>query len=441
MHYLFKQWTAVFLFFIIFLNQVSAQEFNGLVQTALKNNEPLKSKNFQLESAQHQWQEAKSLYGPTLLFGVQYTVAAGGRSINLPIGDLLNPVYSSLNNLTQSNAFPMIDNVSEQFLPNNFYDARFRITQPIFYPDIAIQKKLKQESISLKEIEIKAFKRNISKEVMMAYFMVETTIRVIDIYQATDTLLMEARRVTQSLVRNGVALPTTLSRIETQQSVTNASKIEAEGNYKNATRYLEFIVGEEVYEKVFLPELPPLMLNDVFIREEILQIEQSSKMLDLAQSKEDKFYQPRIGAQLDLGSQDFNFGFEPYALLGLNVEFNLYDSKKHIHRKSSIEAEKIALVHQKSFITDQIDLQKSMAEENLKTSVQQALTYKTRVSAVDKIYKEVLAKYKEGTANYLELLDAQTQVTQIQLQYAVARQKAWSKWAEFVYASASFPIQ
>ena len=63
------------------------------------------------------------------------------------------------------------------------------------------------------------------------------------------------------------------------------------------------------------------------------------------------------------------------------------------------------------------------------------------MAATDKIYKEVFQKYKEGTANYLELLDAQTQVTQLKIQYVLSQQNAWMKWADYMYATAAFPIE
>jgi hypothetical protein len=47
-----------------------------------------------------------------------YTLAAGGRTIELPIGDLLNDVYSSLENLTGS-AFHRLK-IKCGFTPNNF---------------------------------------------------------------------------------------------------------------------------------------------------------------------------------------------------------------------------------------------------------------------------------------------------------------------------------
>ena len=426
----------------IFATSIQTQDFGPLVRLAWQNNDQLKSKNFQLESAGHLLKEARSLYGPTVSFGTQYTLAAGGRSIQFPVGDLLNPVYATLNQITASNAFPQIDNVNEQFLPDNFYDARFRISQPVYYPDLAINRQLKQEAIVLKQLELKAFKRQISKEVMHAYFQVESSKKAIDIFRAADTLLREASRTTQSLIRNGVALPSALSRIETQMASITAQQIDAASNHQNALRYYTYIVGSnETFATIDLSDLPAT--EEVFghQREEIDQINQGIKMQNLAVQKENQFYLPKVGLQLDLGSQAFDFGFEPYAILGVNAEINLFDSKRHKFRKAAAKADIMAAESQKENVSEQIALQSAVARQNLISAIDQAKTFQPRIAATDKIYKEVFQKYKEGTANYLELLDAQTQVTQLKIQYVLSRQNAWMKWADYMYATAAFPIE
>ena len=270
------------------------------MKLAWKNNKQLNSKNFQLESAVSSLKEAKAMYGPNLQVGLLYSLAEGGRKINFPVGDLLNPVYSTLNVLTQSNNFPTINNVEEQFLPNNFYDLRFRITQPLYYPDLAINKKIKSETIVLKNLEIKALKRIIVKDVMNAYFSSVAARKISEIYWTSDSLLTEAKRVTQSLIKNGTALPTALSRIETQMATLSAQTSDAEAQIRTADHYMKFLVGETFVESILIDELPVVESFIYNEREEILQMNQGSKMLSLALEKEKNFYKPKLGLQLSL---------------------------------------------------------------------------------------------------------------------------------------------
>ena len=175
-------------------NLLHSQDFSDLVEKTWVGNEALQAKNFQLQQAEAALLEARALYLPTIGFGTQYTLAAGGRAIDFPVGDLLNPVYSTLNSLTNSQQFPSLENQSIQFLPNNFYDARIRIQQAIYNPDLAINRSAKMSQIELQNLEIKAYKRQLSREIMNAYFQWQQAEQAITIYQEADTLLMEANR-------------------------------------------------------------------------------------------------------------------------------------------------------------------------------------------------------------------------------------------------------
>lgn len=427
---------------VLFINTANGQDFMPLIQKGWENDQQLKSKTFDLKSAESALLEAKNMYLPTAAFNTQYTLAAGGRSIEFPIGDIINPVYSTLNQLTGSNSFPQLENVSEQFLPNNFYDAKIRVSQPIYYPELALNKQLKEEAIVLKNLEIKAYKRWLSKEIMYAYFQLEKARNARVIYQSADTLLQEARRTTESMVRNGIALPSALNRIESQSAAIEAQQIEAGSNIRNAERYLFFLLGKDITDAdtVLHPALPLLTENAPALKEEILQIEKGIDLQHLALDKEKMFYLPRVGAQLDLGSQDFNFGWSPYALLGVNVEINLYDHKKNQYRKDQAKINILSSESKLEHVKTQFDLAADIAYENLGAAIAQANTFQPRISAAKRLYQDVLKKYKEGTANYLELLDAQNQVTQSELMYAVATTNAWEKWAEYVYASAGLEI-
>ena len=223
-----------------------------------------------------------------------------------------------------------------------------------------------------------------------------------------------------------------------------SQKIEAKSKNTNASNYYKYLTGlskDEAIEEVPLTELPIILEDNLGQKEDIQQINQGIKMQSLVLEKENNYYLPKLGAQLDLGSQAFDFDFEPYALLGLNLEVNIFDSKRNSHKKDGIKAEIMALESQRNYVEDLISLQITTAKENVFSAIQQANTFKSRIAATAKIYQDVKKKYGEGTANYLDLIDAQTQVTHMNLQYIIAQNNAWLRWAEYIYATASFKIE
>lgn len=430
-------------FYLGFTPFLVAQDFEQLIQMAWENNEQLKAEHFKLQFAEAALKEAKSLYGPNAGFNAQYTLATGGREIDFPIGDLLNPVYGTLNQLTASNAFPSVENQVISFLPNNYLDAKIRIQQPIYYPDLKINKALQSKKINLKELEIKAYKRRLSKEVMNAYLQWQMAKKAIPIYEDAIQLLNEANRVTNSLVKNGKALPSARNRIQSEIATVNAQLIDAKNQEQNAWELLHFLLNDSdiTREQIMIPlaELP-VNISERSTREELQQMEVGIEMRHLAVKKENQFYYPKVGALVDLGSQDYKFKWNPYAIFGINLEWNFYDHKRHNTKKNQALALIEAQKREKIFVAQQMDLQVSVAENNLKSANLQALTFKPRIKFAQKTYQDVLKKYKAGVANYLELIDAQTQVTRSELSYAIARYSAWMKWADLYYVSATLPI-
>lgn len=419
---------------------IMAQNMDTYIHKAWQINLHLQSQNFELKAAEYALMEAKSMYGPQLGFNTQYTLAAGGRNISFPIGDLLNPAYDALNKLTNSNQFPNLDNTEVNFLPNNFYDAKFRFQQAILYPDLAINKEIKTEQIKIKDLEIRAYKRLVSKEVMTTYYQVLSAREAIGIFIESKILLEEARRTTQSMVNNGIALPSALHRIEAQISSVNAQIIESNNNLRNAQAYFIHLTGDSLSYALVNLDPPPMPASRAINREELMQLDQGIVINKILEKKEGQFYKPKLTAQLDLGSQAFNFGWSPYALLGLNLDINLYDHKRHKFKYDIAKANTLAIDASKSQIQKQLELQSNIQENNLLSALDQIKTFEPRILTSNKIYKEVFIKYKEGIANYLELLDAETQLTSTKIQYTLAKFNAWLKSCEVQYTKGSYKI-
>ena len=432
------------LFSMGFLFPARAQNFDALVQMTWDNNEQLKAEHFKLKFAEATLQEAKAMFGPTAMIGAQYTLATGGRNIDFPIGDLLNPVYSTMNQLTGSQAFPQVENQTIDFLPNNFLDTKLRIQQPIYYPDLKINRQLQSKKIDLKQLEIKAYKRRLSKEIMSAYLQWQMSTKAIIIYQDAKKLLLEAERVTNVLFKNGKTLPSSLNRIKSELAKMDAKIIGAKNDEQNAWDLVTFLLNNPDITRdqvsVALSELP-IVFPERGTREELEQMKIGIEMRHLAVKKENQFYYPKLGAQLDVGSQDYKFKWNPYALLSFNLEWSIYDHKRHKSKKNQALALIEAQKREQKYVQSQFDLQARIARNNLKAANAQAITYQPRIESAKKTYQEVLKKYRMGVTNYLEILDAQTQITQNKIAYTIARYNAWLKWAELQYVTANYTIK
>src|SRR4051812_44002318 len=86
---------------------------DNYINDGLRNNITLKQRNISLEKAMVSLKIANSYFAPSIGIQGNYTSGMGGRSIAIPVGDLLNPVYTTLNQLTASDKFPNIQNVNQ----------------------------------------------------------------------------------------------------------------------------------------------------------------------------------------------------------------------------------------------------------------------------------------------------------------------------------------
>ncbi len=408
---------------------------DAYIKQAIESNETLKQQDYKYQKAISSLAEAKKLFLPDASFGVTYTLAAGGRKIDFPIGDLLNPVYATLNQITMSNNFPTLENQEVSLLPNNFYDARVRITAPIWSTELQYLKLIRTKQTEIPQLEAEVFRRELIKDVRIAYLNYLQATEVIAIYDQGLALLAEGKRVTESLLRNDMAIPSQILRIEGDIAEVTSQKIDAQGNALKAAAYLNFLCNQPLNTPiqidsslVVLPQMPDAFTTAS--RAELKQLDAGMGILKLLTEMQRKFYRPTIGAQLDLGSQAFNFRWGGYGLLGLSAEIPLWDNKRHSLRAQQAEIDEKILTSQRLQVVQQLDLQANLAHQTLKTKLEQYNLFPPQLESVNRGYRDVLRRYKEGQANYIELLDARSQVTNVLLRQSLARTQAWVAFVE-----------
>ncbi|MBT7040474.1 MAG: TolC family protein, partial [Bacteroidetes bacterium] len=91
---------------LLFCFQTHAQVLDEYVEYGLESNLAIKQKEADYRKSLLVLKEAKGLFYPTITLDARYSLSTGGRIIEFPIGDLLNPVYANLNNLYQLHGFP-----------------------------------------------------------------------------------------------------------------------------------------------------------------------------------------------------------------------------------------------------------------------------------------------------------------------------------------------
>ena len=446
----------LFLIPLLLLPLIVAGQSNPLdayIQEAIQNSHALKEKQFVLERNLLALEEAKRLYYPSVNLNGTYTLAAGGRRLEFPIGDLLNPVYSTLNQMTNSNQFPQVDNVNELLAPNNFYDIKVRAQQPIINAEIKINRSIKNAQVSLQEIDMQVYRRELAKNVKLAYYQYLQAREAAQIYQNATQLLQESKRVNESLVRNDKAIPSVITRTNSEIAAVEAQAVEARNQQRNAAAYFNHLLGRSLDQPIAIDTIQIVQGGDRILvseqegrpfilenREEIAQLNKAQEINQLVVNLEETYRKPKLGAQLDVGSQAFGLDVGPYALLGISLEIPLWTANRNKLQVQQAASNVSAMNEQIAQVKDQIQLQIRVAQNAVQAEQDILKSYDTQQDAARQYYRDTFRRYKEGVTSYIELLDARTQVTNLDVRRSIAYYNVLMRKAELERALAAYPI-
>ena len=442
------------LFVILLLFRVigaySQTSLDVYINTALSNNETIKQQQFLLTKSLYALKEAKSLFLPNVVFNGTYTLAGGGRTVDFPVGDLLNPVYKTLNQMTGTNSFPQVQNQSILLNPDNFYDAKIRTTYPILNAEIEYNRKIKKQQYSLQQIEINLYKRELVKEVKNAYYKYLQACEAVNIYETALSLVKENLRVNTSLFNNQKVNRTAVVRSDNEVSKYNAQLESSIQTRNNARAYFNFLLNTDLNAEINTDSITTipgdLFLTDTTVskREELGKLKEAIAINQNITAFAKSYKRPKLNSFVDLGSQAFDFTVNNksfYYLAGISLEWNIFSGNKNKHKIRQAEADGKVLQSQTSYVEQQLKLQLTTSNNSFKAVIAEYNAAQSQVASSEKYYNDMFRLYKEGQALFIELLDAQNQLVTAKLQRNISLFDTWIKATEIERANASFIIQ
>jgi outer membrane protein TolC len=421
----------------------------GYLKKGLDSNLALRRQHFDLEKAQLDLQRAKTLFYPQADFTSQYTLANGGRKQDIPIGDLLNNVYSTLNELTSSNKFPQVPNQSIAFLPNNFHDTKLEVSVPIINQGIRYNQQIKAEMIHTQQAETDVYKRELVKNIKQAYYRYLQADRSVAIYNNALSLVQENLRVSEKMVNNNVATKESVLRAKAQVSQVQASLIEAGNNRKNAAAYFNFLLNQPLETTVIVDSTlsgqykvsEPAIAEIPTGREELAQLKSTQKILTTNLKLNRSYLIPTLNAFYNIGFQGFGLKFNGdqfYQLGGLQLRWNLFRANDNKYKIQQSQLDLEALSNQYKEVEQQLSLQVRTAYNDYYSSLQSLQAIQDEVQSAQETYRFTERRFREGQALQLELTDARTQLTNAQIRYSLAQLTVLNKTAEVERATASY---
>lgn len=428
--------------------QEGNRQLDDYISFAFAQNQGLKQQQFDLEKAMFALKEAKAMYMPTVSMLGSYTKADGGRTIDVPVGDLVNPVYAALNELTASNKYPQLPNQSFLLNPDNFYDVKLRTSLSLINAEIRYNKEIKQELISSQQAAVNVYKRTLVKDIKTAYYHYYQALQGVEAYQSALLLIAENIRVNTSLLKNGVRNGTALLRAQTEQQKTNAALINAQRNVGNAKAYFNFLLNRPLKDSINTIAMAtviaePDTLAGISGREELKQLQalKAANTLDYKLQRSNII--PKLSTFLDLGSQGTDFKINDktrYYLWGVNLQWDIFTGGKNKFRAAQAQSG-LKVTQARLDETEQsLRLQLLQTYNNYNSAKAACNSAIAGLTLATKYYKDQLKAYHAGQLLYLELIDAQDQLTNARLRMAETQADLQITLAQLERDQASYPI-
>ncbi len=420
------------------------QILEDYVREGLESNLSLQQTELELRKSQERLQQAKAMYLPQLSFGASYTRAAGGRSIQFPIGDLLNPVYDALDQIQGADIFLTVENVNEQFLPNDFHDTRLRLIQPVFNTDIKYNKLAQESLLDLTTLNKEQLEIELANDIRQAYYQLIQASKAVDIYESTLEVMNELVRVNQKLVENDKATYDVIFRAEAEQAEIQSALINARKDERVIQSYFNFLLNRDLLAEIVVDEtlidfqsfqsLDILSQEALINRREIKQlnalVSTNENLIKLAKGDASL---PKVNLVIDGGFQGFSYSFDQdqdYVLAQLSLNWNIFQggAKKSKIKESQFELERVNA--QKEQVKDQVELQVITAFNDYNAALESVEAAQARELSAQKSFNLVQKKYFESQAILIEYLEASNNYTTAQLSHSIAQFQALSKASE-----------
>ncbi len=433
------------LFLIILTPVISAQRIlQDYITLGLESNLALKQKESGYKVSLEALKEARGMFYPSVTLNARYTVSEGGRAIYFPVGDLMNPVYETLNQLTGSTMFPPVENQQILFLRPTEHETKVRMVQPVLNTDVYYNAKIRKELVVTEGTGIDQYKRELIYEIKKAYYNVGMTVSLVEMLKETRLLLLENIRVNTRLYENSKVTKDYLLRSQTELSKLDQQMQLALKNKQVAGAYFNFLLNRSLSDSIIV-EAPvvsemPEQSQDYFTRqaietrEEIRNLENYSDISDLNTKMYRSSGLPSVFLLADYGYQGENYEFnkdQDYMQASLVMTWDLFNGLQNRSKIRQSLAQKEIIEHKLDEVRSQVELQVITVMSELRATEAAIRAAEDQAKSAREGFRLVNRKYGEGQASLVEFLDARSAMTQADASLIVLRYTHLSNLAEF----------
>jgi outer membrane protein len=437
------------------LSRPLAAVIDGYVREGLQSNLGLRAQSLEVERSEAALDEARARYFPELGFAARYSRSEGGRTIDLPLGDALNPAYQTLNELLaaqgQPPRFPAVQNETIAFLREREQDTRITLRLPLIAPAIPAAVRAQRESLSASEYSHQALARRLKRDITVGYLTWAASMRTQGIVDASLALLNENLRVNDSLFRNGKITQDQVLRARAELLAVTQQSREARNGAAQARSYLNFLLNRPLDTALEDAQIDPgvsattraldeLRRAALDNRPELAQLQALTRASEAQTrlARADRWPTLSLGADGGIQGEEYEFGRgSNYATISLLLNWTFFDggARRAAVRQANAMARRTAT--QRDELAQQVQLEVQQTLDRLNTSADSLATAEARSEAARAAFRIASRKRDEGAISQVEFIDARSSLTSAELNLNVTRFEVLARQAELDYATAA----
>lgn len=409
-------------FLLLSISSAFTQEsvLDSYIQTALDSNLALQQKEYSYQKSLEALKEAKRMFLPTVYLDARYSVADGGRTVDIPFGDMLNPVYANLNQINQvtnpsAPVYPQIENPELNFVRSPEQETKLVAGMPVFNASIIQNHKIKKGLSDVESINLDIYKRELVKEVKEAYVNYLQAEQLYVLYSNTLKTVNQSLKNRQILYENDkitidevYAAKAQVKQIERDLSEANKKKV-------MASSWFNFLLNKDFDSKIATENLNTSLISNsnldelknfaISNREELFQLDKYLEIQNNTLNLQKAGALPEVSlfGQYGIQGTDYSFNSESVmAMAGVSMKWNLITSGQ---RKSKINQANIDIKitkNKKNEAERQIQLEVIDAYYSIQTAKQGIELAQEELQNFQQSHNLIEKQYQLGMANYLE---------------------------------------
>lgn len=432
-----------------------AATIDDYVRAGLRSNLALRSESLEVERNLAALDATRARYLPALGLEARYTRADGGREIEFPVGTLLNPAFTTLNELLAAQGAPprfgRLEDQAIPFLREREQDTRLTLRQPLYAPAIPAAVRAQRAALEGAAFAREALARRLKRDITVAYLDWLGASKAVNIVGASLQLLAENLRVSESLHRNGKITEDQVLRARAELLAVEQQLREAHDRVARAQSYLNFLLNRDLDAPLesatvegeirrAATDLETLRAAALARRPELAQLERASQAAAERTRIERAALLPSLSLGIDAGSQGEQYEFgrgRNFATLSLLLEWSFFDGGGRRARTRAARASERQSRSRQAELAQQIRLEVQQTLDRLGTSVDSIATAEARAEAARAAFRIASRKRDEGVISQVEFIDARSSLTGAELNLNLTRFELLARQAELDYATAA----